>query len=362
MFGLNKSLNNKISLKISFVYISSILGAGFATGHELVNFFAKYGITAIVTYLFSCLLIGLFITSLLSNISVHKGGLNIYLEEVFGKSFGRLINYINIAFMFVLFAGMLSGGGNVLANIISGKSNISRDIIILEHKEMVLMGVVIGICMLKLKGDILELNNILCPVILIGSIGIGYINIRGGNYGGRIGEDIGGAVVSSIVYSSYNLISTIGIVYSLKENGRYELNEKIIRETGVISGGLIFIGGIFLVIGLVGNIERVRGVELPILEILEGKKGLKVIYEGILLTAIFTTAISNGFALTEVLGRKIKGSRESIIIITVVSGVIFGMIGFGNIVDVVYPLFGYMGIFEVAVIVGSYVFGERRED
>jgi uncharacterized membrane protein YkvI len=48
---------NILSLTLAFGYISFIMGAGFATGQELLQFFANYGIWSYLTALVAGLLI-----------------------------------------------------------------------------------------------------------------------------------------------------------------------------------------------------------------------------------------------------------------------------------------------------------------
>ena len=46
------------SLKVSFVIIGTIIGAGFASGQEIYTFFNVYGLKGLLGIFISCMLIG----------------------------------------------------------------------------------------------------------------------------------------------------------------------------------------------------------------------------------------------------------------------------------------------------------------
>ena len=49
------------SLKVSFVIIGTIIGAGFASGQEIYTFFNVYGLKGLLGIFISCMLIGIVI-------------------------------------------------------------------------------------------------------------------------------------------------------------------------------------------------------------------------------------------------------------------------------------------------------------
>ncbi len=358
---LNLTTNIKVILKISFIYISSILGAGFATGHELVTFFAIYNYFGVFTFLLSCMLIGVFASAVLYAITKIKPiSYKSLLQSIFGVNLGRIIYLLNIAFMFVLFSSMLSGGGNLLASILfEDNYSINISFLLLEHIGSIIFAIIIAIILSIFNNDLLNLNNILCPIILLGAVFIGVLNISQGFSladvfsSSSLPPSFTNPILAFIIYSSYNLITTIAILYSFN---RYQINNNIIKYSGLLSFILIFLAGVFLLVALISNIELVNHKELPILYIISGSPILKALYEFILLVAILTTAISNGFAILDIFYYKFKAPKRLLIGVICLLGACFSMIGFANIVDVVYPIFGCLGVFQVAVILLNFIF------
>lgn len=93
--------------------------------------------------------------------------------------------------------------------------------------------------------------------------------------------------------------------------------------------------------------NEIHNIELPIIYIANtlGSWG-KYIYGIVVLIAIFTTAISSGYGfLTNIT----KTRRKYLIIsgIICISSIFVGQIGFSNLVNILYPIFGYLGIMQI---------------
>ena len=101
-------------IQIAAVYVGTIVGAGFATGREIVEFFSQYGfygfIGIILTgYLFILLGTKIMLLALSINAQTYQE-LNSYL---FGQKWGWIINLLFFIMLFGVTAVMLSGAGAV---------------------------------------------------------------------------------------------------------------------------------------------------------------------------------------------------------------------------------------------------------
>ncbi len=98
--------------QLAFVYVGTVVGAGFATGREIVEFFLKFGWIG----LFGIVVSGLMFTYLGAKIMIiskriHAASyqeLNTYL---FGKSIGRAVNMFMMFILLGVTSVMLSGAG-----------------------------------------------------------------------------------------------------------------------------------------------------------------------------------------------------------------------------------------------------------
>ena len=79
-------------------------------------------------------------------------------------------------------------------------------------------------------------------------------------------------------------------------------------------------------------------------------QGVEYIFFLVLLAAIFTTAVSNGYGFLTRLCAEFNLSYKSVIAFFMLAAVIVSQVGFSNMVSKLYSLFGYIGIFEVIII------------
>lgn len=75
----------------------------------------------------------------------------------------------------------------------------------------------------------------------------------------------------------------------------------------------------------------------------------KNIYEFIILTSILTTAISEGISVLENTCKNKKSYTQFAVILCITS-VIFSKIGFSNLINFLYPIFGVLGGIQIIAI------------
>ncbi len=73
---------------------------------------------------------------------------------------------------------------------------------------------------------------------------------------------------------------------------------------------------------------------------------LKYLYGFIILGSIFTTAISLGTSFLQNLKQE-KKSYTQIAAIMCITSVAISKIGFSNLVSLLYPIFGYLGLIQI---------------
>ena len=105
----------KNALGIACVYIASIVGAGFASGQEILTFFSVHGMRGIIGILISGILFGVCGASVLYR--VYKTSItsfDIYITTISGKCVGAFCNTMAFTYMVVIFCVMAVGSGALL--------------------------------------------------------------------------------------------------------------------------------------------------------------------------------------------------------------------------------------------------------
>ncbi len=337
----------KNTIKVVFVIIGTIIGAGFASGQEIYTFFYLYGINGIFGLMLCSILLGIVIYKVLTivnkdgNIKNYKQFLEKLTNIKSSKEYLN-INYItnNIINIFLLisFYIMIAGFGAYFYQ---------------EWKINSLIGCIIiaFFCFIILKKDIkgvVKVNEILIPILilfisLIGIINIGSIDIK------NIFEYIGKKqnyewIISSILYCSYNSILLIPVLITLN---KYVKNKKDIICISSISSIIVFIIAICIFLMLIKIDINTTNIEMPAVYVISKFfSGFKTIYGFIILSSIFTTSISIGISYLQNIAKN-KKSYTQIAIIMCITSIPISLVGFSNLVTYIYPIFGYLGLFQI---------------
>lgn len=155
-------------------------------------------------------------------------------------------------------------------------------------------------------------------------------------------------ILSSILYASYNSITLIPILISLKN----KINKK--KESIIITFCVMIIMLILsIIIFLLMNtfIKDIHEVEIPIVYIASMLgKGFKYIYGIVVLIAIFTTAIGSGYGFLNNITKNRKKYLTYTGLICTLS-ILIGQLGFSSLINLIYPVFGYLGIIQIIFLI-----------
>ena len=337
-------------LKIVFVIIGALIGAGFASGQEMFTFFYSYGLKG---------LYGIIICSVLTSIIIYKV-FNIIIEnkvetyqdllKVFTKNKKEHNKYLNFTFItstiiniFILitFFIMIAGFGAYFDQELQINSTIGC---------IILAFLCFIIFMTSVKG-VVKANELLVPVLIIFIIIIGIINFNSIDLKNSVNNinptKYGSWLLSSMVYCSYNSILLIPVLITLKG---FIKNKKQIKMISVITGILVFVLS-FIIYGLLIKVDiDISKIEMPVVYVIRKFYPiLKNIYGFIILSSIFTTSISIGISFLQNVAKN-KKSYTQLAIIMCITSLLVSKIGFSNLVNLLYPIFGYLGLIQIFLI------------
>ena len=319
--------------KCLFIIIGTLIGAGFASGQEIATFFNRFGEEGLCGNILASILFGMVIVFVL--FAIDKKKINAY-DDLIGRN--KLLKFIIEMFLFVCFCIMIAGVGAFFEQ---------------QLKVSHWLGASIGasICYLifsyKYKG-IEILNTLLVPFIILGIIMIGF-----GKYDTTIFDNIKytlpttfitSPILSSVLYVSYNSLILVPILITFKQYNLCRYQKWVVA----ILSSLIF-GMLGVVLFKVMNIffPEILVFQLPTLRLAEVLSiEAKIFYGIIILFAIFTTAISSGYAFLEMKENKYM-LRATIMC---VASIFLSKIGFSTLVNIMFPFFGYLGLLQLMII------------
>lgn len=339
----------KQAIKMIFAIIAALIGAGFASGQEISIFFYSYGIKGIAGIIVCSIIISYVIYKVL-NIT-YKNDVNTYQEFVYilirkkgTKEYfniGFIINQIINLFLLMSFFIMIAGFGAYFSQELSINSYIGSAI----------LSILCYITLIKKNDIVVKINSFLIPIIIVFIVVIGIKNITTINVLEEINKlkaiEQKGWLISSILYSSYNSIFLIPLIITLK---KYIRQKRDILIVAVTSGVIIFILAIAIFMLLTRINININQLEMPAIYVISNYFAkFKIIYAFIILASIYTTAISIGIGLLENITNNKKSNKMYLSAICLFGFLISG-IGFSNLVSYVYPVFGYIGLIQIAKI------------
>ena len=310
-------------------------------GVEIALFFNSFQNKGIYGIIVSAIIISLIIYKVFSimlknNISTYKE----FLEKTVNVNKKIIINVIdNIINIFLLISFLV-----MMAGILTFFEQE------LKINNMLFSILIILICyfvLIKNLDGVIKINEILIPILIffIILIGIKYNNQINTNIDLKLNNNITkNWLLSSLIYTSYNSIVLIPILISLKKE---IINKKQIKIISCISGVIIGILAITIYRLLFIAGDSIGNIEMPLVFV-AGKLGIiyKYMYGLVILVAIFTSAISSGYAFLENTTKTKKQYKIVCFILCSVS-IFISKFGFSSLVNTLYPIFGCLGIVQI---------------
>ncbi len=345
------STDIKNIIKVASVIIGTVIGAGFASGQEILQFFTVYYEKGFWGIILAGILFCVVAAAVLDY--VYKCKLKSYSEFIIpltGKYAGTLIESIVMLFLVSSFFIMMAGSGALFKEYFGLNTIIGAAI----------MSAACCIVFLFNFRGLIAINTVIAP-ILVGGIGLlGLYIIAVLNmpvFDGEGQNIIGSWFSSSVLYVGYNSIALVAILANLLP---YLSTRKVVIGGAILGGGLL--GLLALVIYFLTSLfyPYVLEFQIPILQVIE-KLNLSVgdLYSFILFVAMFTSAVSSGFCfLHKLSGDEISKFNLYAVVLCFIA-VPLSVVGFSNLVKVIYPVFGYIGFFQVIIIITAYLFRFR---
>lgn len=331
-------------LKVIFVIIGTMIGAGFASGQEMYLFFFSYGIKGLIGILISSVIIGFVIYKTFQivnkyGVDTYKDFLDILIQK--REKLKPVINTVINIFILITFFIMVAGFGAYFNQELGINSLIGSSILAIACFIVFLTSV---------KGFV-KANELIVPILIGFLFVIGIINVKDvhllelENY--LIKNNSFRFILDAVLYSSYNSILLIPVLLTLKN---YIQDRKQILTIATISSIIIILLSVIIFLLLVRVDVDITKLEMPAVYVVSNMfKMLRYVYGFIILGSIFTTAISLGtsFLQNTVKSKKYKKSYTQIATIMCITSVLISKIGFSNLVSSLYPVFGYLGLIQI---------------
>ncbi|WP_077622312.1 YkvI family membrane protein [Sediminibacillus massiliensis] len=347
-------------LQMASAFIGIIVGAGFASGQEVLQYFTSFGIMGtfagiVATALFAYL--GMTLTRLGSRLQTNSHKEAIY--QISGRYMGIVVDYIIIFTLFGVGVVMVAGAGSILDQQLGLSPVIGAALMTI---------LVFFTAMLQVDRVVAVIGSI-TPFLIISVIIISLFSVISMESSfselDAIASDQPSALpnwfISAINYVSFNI--ALGASMSIVMGGA-EKNERIASLGGLAGGfglGILILLSHLAIFSQVGTAAQ---FDMPLLHIVSNYSPiLGVIYSLILFGMIFNTAVSMFFAFGARFAVTGTQKFKTLIILTLIAAFAASFAGFTDLVAFFYPLIGYLGIFLIgALIYSSFKVPGKRKD
>ena len=341
------TLNQKGSIwsapAISATFIGTVIGAGFASGQEIYQFFSIYGVGGFLGIVLAIILMGW------AGVKVFKIGLMIrpksyheFLIFILGRWVTPVVDFLMFGFFMVLIGVMFAGSGAIFESL--G---------LYYWTGVLLTGfLLIGVLFFDLPG-LISANLIVIPLMFIGSIGISLYAVFN-----RCATTVAGPlqinwIPAALQFAAYNLVLAIPVLISLAKEYPFPLWLKCGSWLGSI--GLGIMAG-FIQWALLCHFPHLAKNALPMVEL--AKMAGKFAYWGyalILWGEMFTTLLANTYGVTQRLVALSRWPYRAWLVVVTIAGLIIAQVGFINLIAGCYPVFGYLCLIILVLLLRKQV-------
>lgn len=320
--------------------VGTVIGAGFASGQEIMTFFVRYGIYGGWAMVLSGVLFALYMYFVLDkiqreNITSFRG----YFDFVPWRGLVTFMETVSYLFMGASFCVMVAGSGAVAEEF--GGERIFG---------ILFMAVMCFVIFIKGAEGMIKVNSFMTPLIIAGILAVSVMGLYGVSptFSGRTVRVLADNPVSSaILYVSYNTVTLIGVLIPI----RHKLTSgKVVSASALSSGTVLGTMGLILWYLLWRGGEVVSGAEVPMLFLTGVGTNTGIAYGIVLYMAMITTAVSSGYAFVTYLEDKTRLPTPLLSALVCGISVPFSMFGFAELVDKLYKFFGVLGL-SVLVLV-----------
>lgn len=347
----------KRATSIAMAFVGLTVGAGFASGQEMMQYFVAFGLKGIWGVIIASVLMAL------SGLAVLSLGSYFQADEhtaVFDRIATPLISKIlDWSVMVTLFATgfvMFAGAG----------ANLNQQFGLDTWVGAVVMVALVLVTGMLDADKVGRVIGLLTPFIIVFLLGAGIYAIVNAPASlsdlepatAQIQSGLPQWTISSLNYVGFCVM--VAVSMSIVIGGTY-LNP---REAGIggLIGGLIYSGLLALsTFALFYSVRDVATADMPMLTIVNGiHPYLGLAMALIIYAMIFNTAIGMFYALGKRLTRNTPHRFRLVFVVTVLIGFALSFVGFKKLVGYVYPTLGYIGILLIIVLIATYFIGRNK--
>ncbi len=341
------------TLALSFTYVGCFLGAGFVSGQELWQFFGSFGNWGYLGFVVAAALF-VFFGILLVRITQMTGvdEMDRILVPWNIPWLRKLTGAIEALFLLGVVTIMTAGVGAMLDQLLGLPAWIGDGIFALLIAMIAIAGVSGMVNVFSALVPVLVVSTLLFAIAAFCRFGVQDVFAL---IPTNTNPLMPNWLIAALTYVAYNILGAIGIITPVG---------KLVKRRGTVYTGIVLAG--FMLIGVAGSVLTSLAVHLPAADAelpmvalaTELSPFLGGCYGVLLLLGMFCNALASLVALVVYLEQKfpvLLPKRKSLLAAIAFLVWLGSLGGFGDLIGVIFPVFGYISILFLICLIVHFV-------
>jgi len=349
--------NNKVELKqimrFAGAFIAFLIGSGFATGQEIMQYFVVYGYMGIVG------IIVMFVLLLYVNVKFitagyeHKNSRRYDIYSFYcGRKVGQFYNYFIIVFSFMSVVVMIAGAG----------ATINQQYGLPIYFGCIIMAILSGCTVIFGLNKIVDIIGIIGPLIALLSILLGLSAVLKNPNGLRTANEFiptlkqmkasTNWLFASLSYVGFSILWLASFLSSM---GKIANSKKEAVFSAIAGVSAFSLSVLIVALGLLANIEQVAGTMIPSLILARNiNPAVAKIFSLTVVAGIYTTAVPLLWTVSSrAADEKSKKYKITTVGLTIAGTLISLNVPFDILINIVYGFNGYIGLLFLILMISK---------
>lgn len=346
------------SARLALTFAGCFLGAGYVSGQELWQYFGAFGGMGLPGLAAALVLLG-GVSFVLLRLSARTGieTMDALLIRADIPWLRTAVGALAALLLFGVVCIMTAGIGALLEQMLGVPTWLGC------------AGAValIAVCAWFGLGGMMAVFTVAVPCLVVAALAISGVQLHRAGAGavhftgGSENPMLGNWFLSAVNYAAYNFFASVGILAPLAA----QLRQKSTAGRGILGGcALLALIALGVLCALVTAPESLAA-ELPMLD-LSCRLGpaAGAVYAVLLFLGMFGTAVSSLVAVLTYAGQKsaaLRAHRAVLLPALALLAFAGSLFGFGDLIGVVYPMYGYFGAVAMLLVLEHALCVRRRE-
>jgi len=350
----------KLSKALSYglAYVGVVIGAGFASGAELMQYYVAFGTGGIWGMILAAVIYSIMGLAVMQLGSYYEAtDHSQVIDRITHPILAKLLDLIIIITLLGLGIAMIAGAGAAFQQQFGWEPWIGSIIVAVL---VILTGLADTERVTQIIGSVTPLLLIMFLIIAVMAVIQTPLSVSEGlDLASQEPTTLPNWVIGALNQASLNSTLAFSMVVVM---GGSERNAKAAGQGGVLGGIIIAVLQFLAFGGMVAGIEYIPGNSMPMLEL------ANVIHPwvgNVMTVAIFLMVFNTAVGVIYPFVQRVMKGRDQkyfnpVLIVTVIGCFILSFAGFDTLVNYLYPFLGYIGLLLIAIIL--YAWWVRRKD